>query len=121
MGAQKRSIGAGRVDDAVASNTHGSPEKASEDDVAWLRHASAVRELAFLLGVDTFRGEIGPAAQHVKPSDPEQVHDVCAEGANGLMADYLAESEKLFALLTEMAQNGQLDRRGLAESPALSD
>jgi hypothetical protein len=110
MGAQKHYIGAARVDVAIASNTDGPPEKPSEDDVAWIRHASTMRELAFLLGVDAFGGEIGPVAQHVKASDPEQVRAIGAEGANGLMADYLAESENLFALLTKMAENGQLDR-----------
>ena len=96
MGAQKRSIGAARVDVAVTLSTDGPPEIRSEDDVAWLRHVSTMRELAFLLGVD-------------------------AEGINGLMADYLAESENLFALLTKMAEGGQLDRPGLAASPMHSE
>jgi hypothetical protein len=94
MGAQKRFIDATRVDDADDSGTHGATET-------------------------PFREEIGPVTQDMERKDAE----VCAvgtEGANGLMADYLAECENLFALLTKMAQNGQLDRQGLA-SRALSD
>jgi hypothetical protein len=79
-----------------------------------------VRELAFLLGADPSRGKIEPAGQHVEHQDPE-VPVVDAEHVNGLMADYLAECENLFALLTKMARGGQSGGRDFGAALRVMD
>jgi hypothetical protein len=74
---------------------------------AWLHQAIKAREAALHLLQDRFRNDLEAAAQLVGGSRPAAIESQ-AEYATKLKADYLAESEKLFDLMSQLARHGCL-------------
>lgn len=86
-----------------------SPANAAVDDQAgWLRQAITVRNEALRLLQDRFTRDLQSAAALVSGRGPD-AFAAELKYADKLTADYLAESEKLFALMDRLAQDGLLD------------
>jgi hypothetical protein len=82
----------------------------TNDYAAWLEQATKVRNKAFGFLQDRFIKDIDEAAQFVGRIDPNALA-LQMEYATKLTADYLAESERLFELMSRLAQNGRLEAR----------
>jgi hypothetical protein len=83
---------------------------AANDYAAWLDQATNVRDKTFRFLQDRFIKDVGEAAQFVGCIDPNALA-LQMEYATKLTADYLAESEKMFELMTRLAQNERLKAR----------
>ena len=77
-----------------------------DDRSAWLRQAEQVRKDAARLLRERFARDL-EAAQFVASRNPEAFASE-VKYADKLTADYLAESEKLLALIDRLAQRGLL-------------
>jgi hypothetical protein len=82
----------------------------ANDYAAWLDQATKMRDKAFRFLQDRFIKDVGEAAQFVRCIDPNALA-LQKEYATKLTADYLAESEKMFELMTRLAQKGRLEAR----------
>jgi hypothetical protein len=78
-------------------------------EAAWLRQARLVRDEAFGLLRDRIREDLEFAAQVLGGRNSAAFASE-VEYASKLTAEYLAESERLFALMSTLVQNGQSRR-----------
>ena len=89
--------------DAVGTKWSPSSQKAIDDQTAWLDQARKVRDQALRLMRERFAKDLESAAQIVGSTKPEAVaHEV--EYARKLTAEYLVESDRLFALSKRLAR-----------------
>jgi hypothetical protein len=73
-----------------------------------LDQATKVREMAFRLAHECVTSDVEPAAQLVGCNDPNALA-FQAECVTKLTADYLAESERMFELMSKLVQGGQVE------------
>jgi hypothetical protein len=83
--------------DAVGTKWPPAPQSASDDQTAWLDQARKVRDQALSLMRERFAKDLELAEQLVGGTKPEALARE-AEYGRKLTAEYLAETEKLFAL-----------------------
>ena len=79
------------------------PPSLVDDQTAWLDQAKRVRDQALRLMRERFAKDLESAAEIVGSTKPEVLARE-AEYARKLTAEYLAESEKLFALMSRLAR-----------------
>lgn len=94
-----------QIDGPAISSATPQPERVSSDNRAWLEQAAKVREQAFRLAYAVRNGQALPRLVGVQ--DPTAT--LREEAPSKAMADYLAESEKLFELTLKLAESGQRD------------
>ncbi len=110
MATQSNSLDGSQVDGATLLSMPASMGSVSGDYAAWLDQATKVRDRAFRFLQDRFIKDVGEAAEFVGCIDPNALA-LQMEYATKLTADYLAESERMFELMSRLAQNGRLEAR----------
>ena len=89
--------------DPVGAKRPPTPQSAVDDQTAWLDQAKRVRDQALRLMRERFAKDLESAAQVVGNTKPEALARE-AEYARKLTAEYLAESDRLFALSSRLAR-----------------
>jgi hypothetical protein len=84
-----------------------STERPVDVQAAWLYQAQKVRDEALRLLRERFKQDLELATQLLGSRKPDALA-AGADYANKLAADYLAESEKLFGLMSKLVQLGDL-------------
>ena len=94
-----------QIDGPAISSAAPQPERVSSDNRAWLEQAAKVRAKAFRLAYVVKNIEASPQLGSPDPT----AATLRAEAPSKAMADYLAESEKLFELTLKLAENGDAE------------
>jgi hypothetical protein len=89
--------------DAVGAKWTPTPQNAGDDQAAWLDQAKKVRDQALHLMRERFARDLESAAQVVGSAKSSALARE-AEYGRKLTAEYLAESDKLFALSRRLAR-----------------
>ena len=89
--------------DAVGAKWTPAPQGAADDHAAWLDQAKKVRDQALHLMRERFAKDLESAAQVVGSTKAGALARE-AEYGRKLTAEYLAESDKLFALSSKLAR-----------------
>jgi hypothetical protein len=89
--------------DAVGAKRPAAPQSAVDDQAAWMHQAKKVRDQALRLMRERFAKDLESAAQVVGSTKRDALARE-AEYARTLTADYLAESDRLFALSSRLAR-----------------
>ena len=89
---------------AGGSSVRLSIQRPIDVDAEWLHQARKVRDEALRLLRERFTQDLESAVEILGSRDPEALAAE-VEYANRLTADYLAESEKLFALMGRLVQS----------------
>jgi len=110
MATQNNPIDGSQVDGPAVLSMPASMGSVANDYAAWLEQATKVRNKAFGFLQDRFIKDVDEAAQFVGCIDPNALA-LQMEYATKLTADYLAESERMFELMSRLAQNGRLEAR----------
>ena len=82
----------------------------ANDHAIWLAQAIKARDEALALMRQRFRKDLAEATELGSCNDPKTVSSQ-VEYANELTESYLAESERMFELMSKLAQEGLLDAR----------
>jgi len=106
MARPRVAIDAKRVVPASRVNSRNARERALDDYSLWLPQARRVRDEGLHLLRECFTKDLDSAAQLFGSRNPEALA-FAAEYAAKLSADYLADSEKLFALMSDPVQHPQ--------------
>lgn len=105
------SMAARQIDGAVTLNTHPeSTDMVARDQVALLAQATKVRDEALRLLHERFSKDLKDVIQLVGCSAPD-AFTLQVEYASELTANYLAESERMFDLMSKLARDGLLETR----------
>jgi hypothetical protein len=99
-----------QIDGVTILSTRASMGTAANDYAAWLDQATRARDKAFRCLQDRFIKDVGEAAQFAGCIDSNALARQM-EYATKLTADYLAESEKMFELMSMLARSGWLESR----------
>ena len=89
--------------DAVGAKWSAAAQSAVDDQAAWLDQAKKVRDQALRLMRERFAKDLESAEQLVGSTKADALARE-AEYARKLTAEYLAESERLFALSSRLAR-----------------
>jgi hypothetical protein len=92
--------------DAAGAKWTRSPQNAVDDQAAWLDQAKRVRDQALRLMRERFAKDLESAAQVIGSTKPEALARE-AEYARKLTAEYLAESDRLFAVSSRLARKAR--------------
>jgi hypothetical protein len=91
--------------DAAGAKWRPAAQGPADDQAVWLEQAKKVRDQALRLLRERFAKDLESAEQVVGSTKPEALARE-ADYARKLIAQYLAESEKLFALTSRLLRKG---------------
>ena len=95
---------------ALWSTAPPSIEAVTKTYTEWFSQASKLRDEALRFAQDRFTKELEAATQFARCTNPAEVFALEAEFASKTAADYLAEGQKMVALIRELAE-------GVSSSP----
>lgn len=109
MATQSNSKQASQVNGVASRNKRAqSTHTVANDQIAWLAQATKVRDEALRLMRERFSKDLEDVRLFVSCNAPN-AFTLQVEYATKLTADYLAESERMFELISKLARDGLLE------------